>query len=801
MEGLPEPEPWERAAAPWSRPTPVKGPPKGTPRVRGCRGNPGHPRFWLDPHPYCDSCRIGEAQAPAASRCDWSGVTCPLCVDCPRWVIDENRRKSKALAGKRASYERAKIKAKDRRSRSCSSDLPVGASASTPGDARRSRSVTKRPSKVLLDSGSESAWSPGHIPGETQTVVVDKPDEGELDELIIVEAPVPGTVEEPLAGRDGPLPVEEVHVDLTSPAPAAPSTEGVSLAQVQEMLREERRAADERSRTMQAAILASIASARQVAADEARPSTSGYHPEMPPPAAPSARARTDLAARAEKPRQRSSSPSSSEDGELPSDSGSEEERSSSEESDDEAYDGATHRATKRAPSWSSNEQPARVVVEVAAPAVHSLPAALAAVAAVTVPAACAPRVEPAAPRAKQVAPERAPEVRETAPPALTVGAPSDAEIFETAKGMIAGTLIGMGVACERRREAKAQPPQIVSLLPSQRAPPAVEYKDSTLPISPGLTRAYDVCNEALRAEATKFPLAEGYDPVAVLARNGKEATLKQGRLIPIDRDLGMRGAAHSTVYHGTAIQWGEHHQEVTPSIGQDCLNAGSGLSFIEQGVGAILGAYQEARRGDRDWESLDSIVDAITPALEQTIARAQFHCARGHCNSNLALRVANKAKLPREISEALHSCPAELANLDSFREAAESAVRDRQFADAIGNQIVLAEDGARRLISSSAGRGNAPKKSRAEARASPLDPSRLGRQGSPPPYGGKGRGRGRGRGSGPAAQEPRPGGSAAKQAAKARRSASREDGPRKKPRYRKPKKAKAPGAKPPEKGV
>ena len=163
--------------------------------------------------------------------------------------------------------------------------------------------------------------------------------------------------------------------------------------------------------------------------------------------------------------------------------------------------------------------------------------------------------------------------------------------------------------------------------------------------------------------------------------------------------------------------------------------------------------------------------------------------------------MANKAKLPREISEALHSCPAELANLDSFREAAESAVRDRQFADAIGNQIVLAEDGARRLISSSAGRGNAPKKFRAEARASPLDPSRLGRQGSPPPYGGKGRGRGRGRGSGPAAQEPRPGGSAVKQAAKARRSASREDGPRKKPRYRKPKKAKAPGAKPPEKGV
>jgi hypothetical protein len=363
---------------------------------------------------------------------------------------------------------------------------------------------------------------------------------------------------------------------------------------------------------------------------------------------------------------------------------------------------------------------------------------------------------------------------------LTVGAPSDAEIFETAKGMIAGTLIGMGVACERRREAKAQPPQIVSLLPSQRAPPAVEYKDSTLPISPGLTRAYDVCNEALRAEATKFPLAEGYDPVAVLARNGKEATLKQGRLIPIDRDLGMRGAAHSTVYHGTAITWGEHHQEVTPSIGQDCLNAGSGLSFIEQGVAAILGAYQEARKGDRDWESLDSIVDAITPALEQTIARAQFHCARGHCNSNLALRAANKAKMPREISEALHSCPAELANLDSFREAAETAVRDRQFADAIGNQIVLAEDGARRLISSSAGRGNAPKKFRAEARASPLDPSRLGRQGSPPPYGGKGRGRGRGRGSGPAAHEPRPGGSAVKQAAKERRSASREDGPRKK---------------------
>jgi len=36
---------------------------------------------------------------------------CPLCKDVPRWVADENRRKSKALAAYRAGYEQAKVKA------------------------------------------------------------------------------------------------------------------------------------------------------------------------------------------------------------------------------------------------------------------------------------------------------------------------------------------------------------------------------------------------------------------------------------------------------------------------------------------------------------------------------------------------------------------------------------------------------------------------------------------------------------------------------------------------------------------
>ena len=55
--------------------------------------------------------------------------------------------------------------------------------------------------KALLDSDPESGWSPGHIPGDTRTIVVTGPDEDEQDELVIVEAPVPGTVEGPLAGR------------------------------------------------------------------------------------------------------------------------------------------------------------------------------------------------------------------------------------------------------------------------------------------------------------------------------------------------------------------------------------------------------------------------------------------------------------------------------------------------------------------------------------------------------------------------------------------------------------------------
>ena len=57
----------------------------------------------------------------------------------------------------------------------------------------------------------------------------------------------------------------------------------------------------------------------------------------------------------------------------------------------------------------------------------------------------------------------------------------------------------------------------------------------------------------------------------------------------------MRDAAHNTLFHG--ITWGGgsgSYQDATPSIGQDCLNAASGLSFIERAMGAILGAYDEA---------------------------------------------------------------------------------------------------------------------------------------------------------------------------------------------------------------
>lgn len=68
--------------------------------------------------------------------------------------------------------------------------------------------------------------------------------------------------------------------------------------------------------------------------------------------------------------------------------------------------------------------------------------------------------------------------------------------------------------------------------------------------------------------------------------------------------------------------------------------------------------------------------------------------------------------------------------------------QDRQFADAIGNQIVLAEDGARWMIAKKTGNN----------RKSPLDPGKLGRHNSPQNYGGRGRGHGCGRGSGPHTQ-------------------------------------------------
>jgi len=197
----------------------------------------------------------------------------------------------------------------------------------------------------------------------------------------------------------------------------------------------------------------------------------------------------------------------------------------------------------------------------------------------------------------------------------------------------------------QRQQSRARTGKWDTELSVLSAPDAEALRDvrvlpSTLPISRGLATGYETCNKVLRG-GDPPKVTEPYVPSQVLLdpRDVPSTALGHKRYIPVDIDMGMRSNPPATMFHGTAIQWVGSSPDMVKAIGGDCLAAGTGVSFMEQAITAVLTVVKtELRKEQPDLFRVRSFVDDITPGLIETFAKTAYHCARGHCNSNLYQR-------------------------------------------------------------------------------------------------------------------------------------------------------------------
>ena len=696
MDSAEDLPPWHRDNCPWMSREEVDKPPVGS-KTRGCKFNSGHTRFYLDPHPSCDACRLGPSAAASATKCNWKDITCSLCVGVAPWARIKNAQKSAYLASKRTGYEATKQRQAVAKSAAAGGHSSRSLDRAPPANPRsRPRGTSEGPGSARAahkGSPRSQSQSSGSFAGEPEfgeksglsyEAILELNDRHSLGATAFTERRMIPHTEDEVQDSWECNTQHSLHVVIeTDPT-------GLTRSELQSHIVSKSAEIQEKDLMI------------QKLTDNLREQQALAQVVSDPPGAQGQDGGEDRQAATEEFHE-GSEVTSAEHNVL---------NLSDDETDfeDDEVSAATRRQSKQQDPGSVGAAHAESDMDVEETRSVSQGRR-------TPP----PTVRVQTPVVRPTGAQASGGLRFSEPLPAT-----EVELFDVAKATISRTLQSLGIKCELQREVKdpeKHVPVEYTIIPIRRAKPPVEFKPSTLGPSPSTIRAFHLCNDFLRGgEAPNF--TEPYVPAKHLELQAVpvKSRLGKGKSIPF-HPTGMRGGEHPFVYHGTNQSWGAHHSGAVQSIGQDCQNAAGGVSFLEWAFAALTGAIDRERQSETpDWGAVCSVVDDVSLTVDLAVKATQIQLARGFANANLVTRGTVKGD-SKAVSDLLWHVPCEVTDMGPWRAEAVALTAEQdghEVATGINRNALHYADAVRK------GKVAPP-----DNRQSVLHPSRLGQVAQP----------------------------------------------------------------------